>query len=129
MHPERNVQIQNEPSLVAGFINRGVRIQVTAMSITGEFGSTARGCVETLLRHNCVHFIATDTHRANRRPPILTRGRDAAAVIVGEEAAHRLVRDNPMAVIEGKTIVVESPSEFEEPTRGGRFSRFFQRGK
>ena len=73
VHPERNAQVQNRPSIVAGFVERGVRIQVTAMSITGEFGSAARRCVETLLNHNCVHFIATDTHRPDRRPPVSVR--------------------------------------------------------
>ena len=60
VHPERNVQIQNQPSLVSDFVNRGVRIQVTAMSVTGEFGTGAERCAETLLRHNCVHFLATE---------------------------------------------------------------------
>src|SRR5689334_12962120 len=76
VHPERNAQIQTQPSIVAKFIERGVLIQVTAMSVTGEFGPVAKACADTLLRHNCVHFLATDTHRTKRRPPILSKGRD-----------------------------------------------------
>ena len=124
VHPERNNQIQNRPSIVAGLIERGVRIQVTAMSITGEFGSAARRSVETLLRHNCVHVIATDTHRANRRPPILSAGRDAAAAIVGEEAARRLVEDNPRAVIQGDPIDPDPPLSFEPSPKPSFLSRF-----
>src|SRR5215470_12540822 len=60
VHPERNGQIQNHPESVAKFVEQGVLIQVTAMSVTGEFGQLAKKCAEVLLRHNCVHFLATD---------------------------------------------------------------------
>lgn len=126
VHPERNSQIQNRPSIVASFVERGVRIQVTAMSVTGEFGGAAQKCVETLLRHNCVHFIATDTHRSNRRPPVLSRGRDAAAAIIGDEAATKLVRDNPRCVVAGEPLVVEPPTSFAKPPKRSALSRLFK---
>ncbi len=112
VHPERNSQLQARPSLVAGFVERGVYVQVTAMSVTGEFGPAAKACAESLLRHNCVHFLATDAHRTERRAPILSRGRDAAAAIVGQEKALKLVWDNPLAVVTGGVIQAESPVPF-----------------
>jgi len=126
VHPERNSQIQNRPAIVADFVERGVRIQVTAMSVTGEFGTAAQRCVGTLLKHNCVHFIATDTHRSNRRPPVLSEGRDAAARIIGEDAARRLVEDNPRAVIQGEPINPEPPVPFEKTSKPGLFARVFR---
>ncbi len=126
VHPERNNQIQNRPSVVAGFVERGVRIQVTAMSVTGEFGSAALRCVETLLRHNCVHFIATDTHRANRRPPVLSEGRDAAAAIIGQEAAQKLVEDNPRSAVVGESLVVDPPISFSKTSKRSALSRLFK---
>ena len=124
VHPERNSEIQRQPALIEPFINRGTRVQVTAMSITGQFGARARLCVERLLRHNCVHLVATDTHRAGRRPPVLSVGRDAAAAIVGEEAARRLVEDNPRAVIQGDPIEADPPLPFEPSPKPGFLSRF-----
>lgn|SRR2546422_4282387 len=112
VHPERNREIQMRPSIIGEYVERGIFIQVTAMSITGEFGSAAKICVEQLLKHKCVHFIATDAHRAAKRPPILSRGRDAAAAIVGKKQARRLVFDNPSAVIGGKLLSVEAPLPF-----------------
>ena len=109
VHPERNSQLQARPSMVAHFVERGVYIQVTAMSVTGEFGEAPKACAESLLRHNCVHFLATDAHRAERRPPILSRGRDAAAAIIGAEKALKLVWDNPLAAITGGVIQGEGP--------------------
>jgi protein-tyrosine phosphatase len=127
VHPERNVQIQSQPSIVANFVERGVTIQVTAMSVTGEFGPASKKCAELLLRHNCVHFLATDTHRPTRRPPILSQGRDAAAVIIGESAAAALVEANPRAVINGDLFPVTAPIPFNGAAKSKRsfFSRFF----
>jgi protein-tyrosine phosphatase len=127
VHPERNGQIQAQPSIVAKFIERGVYIQVTAMSVTGEFGNAAKTCAEVLLRHNCVHFLATDTHRAKSRPPILSKGRHAAAQVIGEERAEALVETNPRAVINGETLRVPPLVPFgtsPKPKRGF-FGRFF----
>jgi len=107
VHPERNSQLQARPSMVASFVERGVYIQVTAMSVTGEFGQSAKTCAESLLRHNCVHFLATDAHRTERRAPILSRGRDAAAAVIGPEKALKLVWDNPLAVVNGGVIQAE----------------------
>jgi len=125
VHPERNGQIQNHPSLVAEFIERGVLIQITAMSVTGEFGPAAKACADVLLRHHCVHFLATDTHRPKSRPPILSRGRDAAAAIIGAEAAAALVDANPRAVIEGDGLVLLPPIPFGFSKPKRFFGRFF----
>ncbi len=127
VHPERNGQIQTRPSIVETFVERGVFIQVTAMSVTGEFGPAARACVEALLRHNCVHFLATDTHRPNRRPPILSKGRDAAAAIIGAGRARALVEDNPRTAIDGEALQAPPPIPFGSAAKPKRsfFSRFF----
>jgi len=125
VHPERNFEIQNHPDIVAKYVDRGVLIQVTAMSITGEFGPAARTCVDRLLRHNCVHFIATDTHRSTRRLPILSAARDTAAELIGADRARRLVEDNPLAVIRGDSFEMEDPIPFEPQKKVSFFSRFF----
>jgi protein-tyrosine phosphatase len=129
VHPERNAQIQASPGIVARFIERGVYIQVTAMSVTGEFGAAAKTTADALLQHNCVHFLATDTHRARRRQPILSRGRDAAAELIGPDRARELVLDNPRAVINGEALRVPPPVPFGSPSKQKRsfFSRMFSR--
>jgi protein-tyrosine phosphatase len=118
VHPERNAQVQLRRGLVADLVQQGVYVQVTAMSITGEFGTAARNCAESLLRHNCVHFLATDAHRAERRPPILSRGRDAAAEIIGTAGARKLVLDNPLAVVTGGEIESDPPIPYTPPPQG-----------
>jgi protein-tyrosine phosphatase len=128
VHPERNAEIQGCPSIVTGFIEQGVLVQVTAMSITGEFGPASRECAEVLLRHNCVHFLATDTHRPERRPPVLSKGRDAAARIIGSERARKLVYDNPLAVVNGEPVKMEPVIPIDSRLKEKRsfISRFFR---
>ena len=128
-HPERNIQLQANPSMVVDLIERGVCVQVTAMSVTGEFGTAAKKCAESFLRHNCVHFLATDAHRSSRRPPILSRGRDAAAAIVGQEAARRLVYENPLAVVTGSVIQADPPVPYDaqSPGKTSFFGKLFGR--
>jgi|SRR5688572_3076330 len=129
VHPERNAQLQTRRGMVCEFVEQGVYVQVTAMSVTGEFGSAARNCAESLLRHNCVHFLATDTHRAERRPPILSRGRDAAATIIGADKARRLVVDNPLAVVTGADFESDPPIPYSAPapSRASFFGKLFGR--
>jgi protein-tyrosine phosphatase len=127
VHPERNAQLQMRRSMVADFVQQGLYVQITAMSITGEFGTAARNCAESLLRHNCVHFIATDTHRAERRPPILSSGRDAAAEIVGSAGARKLVYDNPLAVITGGEIKADPPTSYSPQGKASFFGKLFGR--
>jgi len=126
VHPERNIEIQRYPWIVADMIADGVLTQVTAMSVAGQFGSAAKVCAESLLRHNCVHFLATDTHRPEKRPPVLSRGRDAAAEIIGPDAARILVEDNPRAVVTGMPIVPPAVLPYVKPAGASR-SRFFGR--
>jgi protein-tyrosine phosphatase len=114
-HPERNLEIQRYPWIAADFVTDGVLTQVTAMSVAGQFGIAAKICADSLLRHNCVHFLATDTHRPEKRPPVLSRGRDAAAAIIGTDAARLLVEDNPLAVVSGEPILPPAVIPYEKP--------------
>ena len=128
-HPERNLEIQRYPWIAADFVGDGVLTQVTAMSVAGQFGTAAKICADSLLRHNCVHFLATDTHRPEKRPPVLSRGRDAAAAIIGTDAARVLVEDNPLAVVSGEPIVPPAVIPFEMPAGAVRsfFGNLFHR--
>ena len=60
---------------------------------------------EEMLRKNMVHFIASDAHGVKGRPPILSAARDAAAKIIGAEAAEKLVNANPEAVLNNQNTI------------------------
>lgn len=98
-HPERNAVILGNPELLNKFAAVGCLFQITANSLTGFWGKPKQQLCEEMLRRNMVHFIASDAHGVKNRPPILSAARDAAAKIIGADAAEKLVNANPEAVL------------------------------
>ncbi|MDO8946065.1 MAG: CpsB/CapC family capsule biosynthesis tyrosine phosphatase [Desulfocapsaceae bacterium] len=98
-HPERNPAIYTNPLKLAPLINIGAQAQITAASLIGELGVNAKNCAEYLLKHNQVHYLATDSHAPGFRKPILSKAVKQAAKIIGNELAIKLVTDNPAALI------------------------------
>ncbi len=98
-HPERNAVILGNPELLNKYAEVGCLFQITANSLTGFWGKQKQQLCEEMLRHKMVHFIASDAHGVNNRPPILSAAREAAAKIIGVEAAEKLVKANPEAVL------------------------------
>jgi protein-tyrosine phosphatase len=104
-HPERNLAIMKKPDLLLDMLYGNVLVQITAGSLTGEFGRDEQACARYLLREKAVHFIATDAHSANFRRPVLSEGLKYAVKIIGKERAKKLVWDNPGAVLKDESIL------------------------
>jgi protein-tyrosine phosphatase len=83
--------------------------QVTAMSLTGEFGPEIRQIAEKLVKKRLIHIIASDAHSAGRRPPILSSGVKAAEKIVGKKEAQKMVTEYPQAILEGRKPDIPEP--------------------
>ncbi len=103
-HPERNSSIIRNPDLLLKLLSSNVLVQITAGSLTGDFGPQVMECACGLLKQGAVSFIATDAHSVKHRPPILSRGINIAAGIIGREKALALVISNPEAVLAGKPV-------------------------
>ena len=108
-HPERNVEISQRHRRYYEMIRKGCLGQVTAMSLTGEFGPKVRQVAEKLLKNRLIQFIATDAHSINERPPILSSAVKEAAKIVGKEEAWKMVTEYPKAILEGKRPQAPEP--------------------
>jgi protein-tyrosine phosphatase len=103
-HPERNLALQGNPRNVLAWIEAGCLVQVTANSLTGGWGRKAQETAEWLMKRDAVHIIASDAHGLDSRPPILSKGRQAAERIVGKAAAHAMVSEHPRAVVSGQIL-------------------------
>lgn len=115
-HPERNVGLQNQPALVRRMIDVGAPVQVTAASLEGRFGSRAERFAKQLLKQQMVHFVASDAHDAESRPPVLSRAYEIVRQEFGEALAEQLFLANPRAVLDG-TPLPYFPEPLEEKKR------------
>ncbi|MEO8276051.1 MAG: CpsB/CapC family capsule biosynthesis tyrosine phosphatase [Thermoanaerobaculia bacterium] len=95
---------ENEDDLLARLVEAGALLQVTAMSVTGEFGRGAKERVWDLLRAGWVHFVASDSHRPDWRPPGLSRARLAIERELGTEIAEALTAGHAQAVLDDRTF-------------------------
>jgi protein-tyrosine phosphatase len=126
-HPERNVVFQTKPDLLASLVENGAKTQITAASLTGDFGPEARKCAAEWIEREMVHFIASDAHNRAKRPP---RMREAAAIvreIAGDDVADALTRRNGAAVIENHGLAYD-PEPKPAPKRGvlDKLSKFWK---
>jgi len=109
-HPERLTWIEKYYDMIIRLCDGGVWMQITAGSLTGTFGRTARYWAEKMLCEGRVHILATDAHDTVKRPPELGRARIIAAQLVGEREAELLVTSRPAAVLANA-----APSSVERP--------------
>ncbi|HSQ79171.1 MAG TPA: CpsB/CapC family capsule biosynthesis tyrosine phosphatase [Candidatus Bathyarchaeia archaeon] len=98
-HPERNAVLARSPQVLYDLVRRGALAQVTAQSLTGDFGRPVRRTAEKFLRQGLAHIIASDAHNAGARPPRLSRAVEAAAKVVGRERAEAMVTSVPAAIL------------------------------
>lgn len=109
-HPEFIPWLAADPALVARLVSLGAATQVTAMSITGDFGRRPQQDALALLEAGLVHFVASDSHDLRRRPPGLRRAYHAVSGRWGREVAERLFVDNPRAVVESRPLPGIAPA-------------------
>jgi protein-tyrosine phosphatase len=77
---------------------------MTGSALTGFWGDRTRRAAEWLLEHQAVHVLATDAHDLEKRVPVLSTSREAAAEIVGDEVADALVINNPQAIVNDQPL-------------------------
>jgi protein-tyrosine phosphatase len=110
-HPERNGLLRQRLEKLQAWAEAGARLQVTAQSLTGRFGSSAKEFSQTLLDRGLVHFIASDGHDCEHRPPKLDEAHAWLAKRYKESIANLLCIENPRAAIYGERVEDMSPSE------------------
>jgi protein-tyrosine phosphatase len=111
-HPERNPTLQRDSAPLAEWLRNGMLTQVTTSSVLGQMGKPAERMAHRLLADRWVHFLATDAHNLESRPPRMRDARDRVARRYGADYAERLCTANPQAVFEGRPL-----PEQDEPLR------------
>lgn len=124
-HPERNLVFQSHPELLASLVDLGVKVQITAASLTGGFGRAAREAADTFLKRRLVHFMATDAHDPEKRPPSVRAAIAELTESGGATLARALTVDNPLAVIENRSLPWDPEPIQEEHGFFTRLKGFF----
>ena len=104
-HPERNLAFSREPELLESFVRKGAIVQITAASLTGEFGRPSLAAANEFFRLGLVQLVASDAHNLARRPPRLAAARERVRKEWGEEVEQGLFVANPEAVAKGDAVV------------------------
>ena len=91
-HMERNYNITS--LMVRLLIQSGAMIQVNAFSFVDEADGEIRERARALLRNKYVHFVGSDAHRIDHRPPNMLGGIQYILDNVDEKYATEILRGN-----------------------------------
>jgi protein-tyrosine phosphatase len=100
-HAERCPAFQNDPALLEALVLGGALASITAGSLIGSFGGTARRFALELLDAELVHNVASDAHDAVKRPPGI--GEELEQAGFGGLAGW-LTEDVPAAILAGEDL-------------------------
>ncbi|WP_457936135.1 tyrosine-protein phosphatase [Mesorhizobium sp. 10J20-29] len=103
-HPERLSWIKSHYDVIIALNSRGCLMQVTAGSLTGEFGESARSYALKMLEEGRVDILATDTHGVRHRRPCLSAARELVAKRLGEHEADLMVSIRPAAILANEEL-------------------------
>jgi|SRR5665213_473690 len=116
-HPERNALLMGRVNELVEWVRFGCLIQVTAQSFTGRFGKKAEEGCKRLMHQKLVHFVASDAHDTEWRPPDLREARHHVTSEYGADTAERLFTVHPRMVLTGEYIECEDPDDAEAPSK------------
>lgn len=103
-HPERNPLLLQRIHKLRQWVLEGTYLQVTAGSLLGHFGTRAKKFSLELIKENLVHFIASDGHDTQRRPPTMKAAYEWMERHYSQALADRLFVENPRAALVGAAV-------------------------
>jgi len=110
-HPERNALLRKRIDEIAKWVvEEGAAVQVTAQSLIGKFGKPAQAFCRDLLDRGLVHFVASDAHDCEYRPPRLDQAHEWLVKNYSEQTADMLCTTNPRATLDGGLLESISPA-------------------
>ena len=93
-HPERNSRLRRSLSIVEQWASWGCQFQLTAQSVSGEFGSEIQSFCKQICQRGFVQLVASDAHRPTGRAPNLSPAYTQLVTWIGTDGANLLIRDN-----------------------------------
>ena len=105
-HIERYQCLEKNLQYVVQLENMGIYLQVNASSVVGGNGLSTKRFVKKVLERNLIHFIGTDAHGANIRPPHIKKCAQYIQKKYGDERLELLLYHHPMRIIQNKSMSI-----------------------
>jgi protein-tyrosine phosphatase len=105
-HPERQEFLGGNPEWVSRWREYRPCLQITAASLTGEFGPPCEEAAWTFLQTDLPAVVATDAHDTEGRAPRMTAAWQKLSRRLGGTAADVLCVENPRRITTGQELVV-----------------------
>jgi len=100
-HPERSIALREDPALLERVVASGVLVQLTAGSLAGTEGESARNTAFALLDAGLAHCVASDAHG----PSLGRAALDVVASTLRDRAlADWLTHDVPAAIVADEVL-------------------------
>ncbi len=99
-HPERHLRLMHDLKALKRQRDAGMMCQLTAMSITGDFGREIQRASFTMIEKALADFVASDAHNTGLRPPVLSKAYREVKKHFGEKTADALFLGNPGRILE-----------------------------
>lgn len=110
-HPERCAEIAHNPELLYQLVNKGALAQVTAASVSGDFGELQETALK-MIENNLIHVVASDAHHAQVRPFMLREAFKLIDEKLGEGYSDTL-KDNARKILEDVPITARHPERIK----------------
>ena len=101
-HPERISWLVADFGLLGAMVSHGALLQLTAMSLTADFGFEIQDASRRMLDRGWVFCVSSDAHDETLRPPRLSAAREVVEGSWGPAVATALFEDGPRSVIEDR---------------------------
>lgn len=105
-HPERCVQVADDPEILDQMAQAGAKFQVNWDSFSGAYGRRVAHVARSMARKGFIHCLATDSHDSNVRNAghvrVIGRGLKG---FIGEDNLRRVAEDNPARVVQGRPLL------------------------
>lgn len=113
VHPERNIEIIENPEILYELVKKGACTQVTATSITGGFGKKIKKFSYELIESNQTHFIASDAHGVKTRKFNMQEAFSLVEKDFGTSMKY-LFMENAEYLLKGEGLIIDPPEKIKK---------------
>lgn len=103
-HPERYSYVKDNYKWVNDYLEMGVLFQGNYESLFGKYGNDAKKVLRKLLKHNMVHFLASDMHHESSKCNLKKLHSKLKRIIHDEKVIDALLNGNFTKVINDEII-------------------------